>query len=223
MKAVARFSLAALALGLIAAPASAQLAGLPVVYMPAGTGVTIGGMFGRGLNNDSGKFSSAGGMVTIGLPSFWVGAGASYFDFSTLKDISFGGQAGFKIPLPPSTPVSLGIVAGASYMSNDFGGALGSIKTLFIPAGATIAFNVPSTGVSVTPWASPQFRYVRVSNGTSASNSSWGVSGGVGIGLPMGIGFDLALDYDGESKGMVGGVGLHYTIKTPGLGGGAGM
>jgi hypothetical protein len=219
MKAVARFSLAALALGLVAAPASAQLAGLPVVYAPASTGVTIGGMFGRGLNDDSGKFSSAGGMITIGLTSFWVGAGASYFDFDVLKDISFGGQAGYKLPLPPSTPVSLGVVAGVSYMSNDFGLA-GDVKTLFVPAGLTIALNMPSTGVSVTPWASPQFRYVRVSNGTSASNSSWGVSGGVSVGLPVGLGIDLALDYDGESKGMVGGAGLHYTIRTPGLGGG---
>jgi hypothetical protein len=220
MKAVARFSVAALALGLVAAPASAQLAGLPVVYAPAGTGVTIGGMFGRGLNNDSGKFNSAGGMVTIGLPNFWVGAGASYFDFDVLKDISFGGQAGYKLPLPPTTPVSVAIVAGASYMSNDLGGTLGSVKTLFIPAGASIGFNVPSASVAVTPWVSPQFRYMRVSNGGSASNSSWGVSGGVGIGLPMGVGFDLAVDYDGESKGFVGGAGIHYTIKTPGLGGG---
>jgi hypothetical protein len=218
MKAVARFSLAALALALVAAPASAQLAGLPVVYNPAGTGVTIGGMFGRGLNNDSGKLNSAGGMITIGLPMFWVGAGASYFDFDVLKDISFGGQAGYKLPLPPSTPVSVAIVAGASYMSNDLGA--GSLKTLFIPAGAAISINVPSTSVAISPWASPQFRYMRVSNGTSVSNSSWGVSGGVGIGLPMGVGFDLALDYDGETKAMVGGVGLHYTIKTPGLGGG---
>jgi hypothetical protein len=115
--------------------------------------------------------------------------------------------------------VSLGVVAGVSYMSNDFGLA-GDVKTLFVPAGLTIALNMPSTGVSVTPWASPQFRYVRVSNGTSASNSSWGVSGGVSVGLPVGLGIDLALDYDGESKGMVGGAGLHYTIRTPGLGGG---
>jgi hypothetical protein len=221
MKAVARFSLAALALGLVAAPASAQLAGLPVVYQPAGTGVTIGGMFGRGLNEDSGKLNSAGGMVTIGLPMFWVGAGASYFDFDTAKDISFGGQAGYKIPLPPSTPVSVGVVAGASYMSNsDL-----DMKTLFVPAGVTIAINVPSTSVSVTPWVSPQFRYTRVSiSGESGSESQFGGSGGVSIGLPMGVGFDVAIDYNhlpGVSQ-ISGGVGLHYTIKTPGLGG-AGM
>jgi hypothetical protein len=219
MKAVARFSLAALALGLVAAPASAQLAGLPVVYMPAGTGVTIGGMFGRGLNNDSGKLSSAGGMVTIGLPTFWVGAGASYFDFDVLKDISFGGQLGFKLPLPPTTPVTLGVVAGVSYMSNDFG-TLGDRKTLFVPAGLAVAINVPSTSVAVTPWASPTFRYYRVSNGASASESNFGVSGGVSVGFPMGFGIDLAIDYDAESKGLVGGAGLHYTIRTPSTGGG---
>lgn len=236
MKAVTRFSLAALALGLVAAPASAQLAGLPVGYMPAGTGVTIGGTFGMGLNSDAENLSgdktmSAGGMVTIGLPAFWVGAGASYFDMSgdgALKDISFGGQAGYKLPLAPGGPVSVGLVAGVSYMSNsDF-----DFKTLFVPAGLTIAFNVPSTSVSVTPWASPQFRWTRVSNGGSASEASFGASGGISIGLPVGVGFDLSVDWNripADAFGDVGapalnpilvGFGVHYTIKTPGLGGG---
>lgn len=223
MKAVARFSLAALALGLLAAPASAQLAGLPVHYVPAATGVTIGGMFGIGLNSDAENLSgdktmSAGGMITIGLPTFWVSAGASYFDLRgdlAQKDVSFGGHAGYKLPLPPSTPVSVGIVAGVSYLSADGG------NVLFVPAGVTLAINVPSTGVSVTPWASPQYRLTRFSPdvGESSSESNFGVSGGLSIGLPVGVGFDLAVDYDAESKAFLGGAGIHYAIKVPGLGG----
>jgi hypothetical protein len=231
MKAVARFSLAALALGLMAAPASAQLSGLPVVYAPASTGITIGGMYGRGLNDDSGKLNSAGGMVTIGLPAFQVSAGASYYGFGgdfPIEKVSFGGNAGYKLPLPPSTPVTLMVVAGVGYVSPE-GGSI-----LTVPAGLTLGINVPATSVSVTPWVSPQFRYTRISPdvGDGASESSFGVSGGLSVGLPVGVGIDLAVDWNripADAFGDVGapslnqitiGAGLHYTIKTPSLGGG---
>lgn len=221
MKAVGRFSLAALALGLVAAPAQAQLFGLPVAYSPAAAGVTIGGMFGRGLNTASGKSNSAGGMVTIGLPTFQVSAGASYVGFggdNPIEKISFGGNAGYKLPLPPETPVSVAVVAGVGYLSAD------GTTQLSVPVGPALSINVPSTGVAVTPWVSPQFRYFRTSGGGfSGSSSSWGVAGGVCVGFGPGVGVNLALDYHGESEAFLVGAGLHYTIKTPGLGGGGGM
>jgi hypothetical protein len=218
MKVVARFSLAALALGLVAAPASAQLLGLPVVYAPAPAGITIGGMFGRGLNDASGKANSAGGMLTYGGPMFQVGAGASYFDFDLAKTISFGGNAGVSLPLGPTLPVKILVVAGVSYASKD------GVKNLNVPAGVTFGFNVPSTSVTVTPWVSPQIRYSRIDpgTGTTFSNTDFGGSGGISIGLPMGLGFDVAVDYTNVSGGspfLVGG-GIHYTIKTPGAGSG---
>jgi hypothetical protein len=215
MKAVARFSLAALALGLVAAPASAQLLGLPVVFAPASAGITIGGMFGRGLNDASGKANSAGGMLTYGGGMFQVGAGASYFDFDLAKTISFGGNVGVNLPLGPSLPVKIMIVGGASYASKN------GVKTLFIPGGVTFGFNVPSTSVSVTPWVSPQIRYTRIDLGAgSGSSTDFGGSGGISIGLPMGVGFDVALDYTNVSGGspFLVGAGIHYTIKTPGSG-----
>jgi hypothetical protein len=218
MKAVARFSLAALALGLVAAPASAQLLGLPVVFAPAPAGITIGGMFGRGLNTASGKANSAGGMFTYGGGMFQVGAGASYFDFDVAKTISFGGNVGVNLPLGPSLPVKIMIVGGASYASKN------GVKNMFIPGGVTFGFNVPSTGVSVTPWVSPQVRYSRIDpgTGTTFSSTDFGGSGGISIGLPVGVGFDLALDYTNVSGGspFLVGAGIHYTIKTPGSGAG---
>jgi hypothetical protein len=212
MKTMVRTSLAVLALGLVADAASAQLVGLPVNYGPAGAGVTVSGMFGRGLNENSGKLNSAGGMLTYGAEMFWVGAGASYVDFSELKKVSFGGNVGVNLPLGPELPVKVAAVAGASYFS-----PATDVNTLFIPAGVTLGINVPATGVAVTPWISPQFRYARASvNGVSGSTSSWGASGGVGITLPMGFGFDVVADYDGDSEAFMAGAGLHYTFKTGG-------
>jgi hypothetical protein len=210
-----RTSLAVLALGLVADVASAQLQGIPAYnYAPAAAGVTVSGMFGRGLNDASGKANSAGGMLTYGAEMFWVGAGASYFDFSTAKVISFGGNAGVTLPLGPSVPVKVAVVAGASYASKN------SVKNMVIPAGVTLAIDVPSPNLTVVPWISPGVRHLRTDpgTGTTFSTTKFGGSGGLSVGLPMGVGFDVAVDYtniSGASPFLVG-VGLHYTFKTGG-------
>jgi hypothetical protein len=216
MKLVSRISVAALALGLSAAPAAAQLAGLPVYnYAPAAAGVTVSGMFGKGLNDASGKTSSVGGMLTYGANMFWVGAGASYYDMSSggYKEATFGGNVGINLPLGPDLPVKVAIVGGAGY------GSKSGVKDLFIPAGVTLALKVPASGISVVPWISPQFRYMREDdNGEVFSQSKFGGSGGISFGLPMGVGIDLTVDYTNISGGspFLGGVGLHYTFKTGG-------
>jgi hypothetical protein len=217
MKTMVRFSLAVLALAFAADVASAQLEGLPAYnYAPAGAGVTVSGMFGRGLNDASGKANSAGGMITYGADMFWVGGGASYFDFSEAKIVSFGGNAGVNLPLGPELPVKVAVVAGAGYWSKS------GVNSLTVPAGVTLAINVPSPTLTVTPWISPQIRYLRVSaGGVSGSTTKFGGSGGLSVTLPMGFGFDVAIDYtniSGASPLVVGG-GLHYNFKT----GGAGM
>jgi hypothetical protein len=213
MKVVTRISVAALALAAYTAPAAAQLFGLPAYnYAPAAAGVTVSGMYGRGLNDASGKANSAGGMLTYGANMFWVGAGASYFDFSTAKVAGFGGNVGVNLPLGPSLPVKVAIAAGFGYASKS------GVKNMTIPAGVTLALKVPASGISVVPWISPGMRYLRTDPGTGtwASTTKFGGSGGISFGLPMGVGFDLAIDYTNISGGspFLGGVGLHYTFKT---------
>jgi hypothetical protein len=53
----------ALALGLTASVASAQMHGLPVYGAVGGVGVTIMGDYGRGLNDESGKTNYFGGRI----------------------------------------------------------------------------------------------------------------------------------------------------------------
>lgn len=221
MRAISSISAAALALGLIAVPASAQVAGMPVNLAPRGTGVTVHGEYGRGLNDQSGKTNSVGGGVVLGLPTFQVGAGASFFDFGDngAEEISFGAHAGYALPLPPATPVSLSIVAGVGVTSFDVS-ATESATTIFVPAGVTVGFDIPSPTLSVTPWVSPQFRYTRTgetSVSPSFSNSDFGVSGGLNITLPVGLGFSGLLDYDNASEAFLVGGGLYYAIQVPSL------
>jgi len=216
MKVVSRISIGALALAAFAAPAAAQLSGLPAYnYAPAPVGVTVSGMFGKGLNDASGKTSSVGGMLTYGANMFWVGAGASYFDMSGggLKAVSFGGNVGVNLPLGESLPVKVAVVAGLGYMSKS------GFKTMTVPAGVTLALKVPASGMTVVPWISPGLRYLRADAGEGwASTTKFGGSGGISFGLPMGVGFDIALDYTNVSGGspLLFGGGLHYTFKTGG-------
>jgi hypothetical protein len=216
MKVVSRLSIAALALVLFAAPAAAQLTGLPAYnFAPAAAGVTVSGMFGRGLNDASGKINSVGGMLTYGANMFWVGAGASYVDMSSggLKAVAFGGNVGVNLPLGESLPVKVAIVAGADYWSKS------GIKAMNVPAGVTLALKVPASGITVVPWVSPGIRYMRADVGSGwSSETKFGGSGGISFGLPMGVGFDLAIDYTNISGGspLFFGGGLHYTFKTGG-------
>ncbi|MCH7876413.1 MAG: hypothetical protein IH965_14115 [Gemmatimonadetes bacterium] len=221
MKAVSRSLFAALTLGMFAAPASAQVFGMPVDFRPVGTGVTIHGGIGRGVNDSSGKITSAGGGVTIGLPSFQIGAAVSRWGLKTgePKEISFGGHAAFKLPLPPATPVSLSIGAGVGVVSTDIT-TTESVTSIFVPVGLTLAINVPSPTLDVTPWISPQFRYSRtgaIGTDPSESNSDFGVSGGLSITLPMGFGFQGLFDYDNGSEAFTVGGGVHFTIAVPSL------
>jgi hypothetical protein len=204
------------ALGLLASPALAQMIGNPVYFSPKqGVGLTIAGDYGRGLNDASTKSNYFGGRATLGLPMFAItvgGGSAKPSDGSSAT--SFGGDVAVTVVKGPMVPVTVSLQAGAGYSS------VGSAKTLHVPAGVALAFNVKSPGASVEPWVAPRVDYVRYKVGTLSTNQTKvGASGGVNIGLPSGLGFHAALDYvnvSGGSPFMVG-AGVHYTIKIPSL------
>ncbi|HEX9727615.1 MAG TPA: hypothetical protein VGA37_03805 [Gemmatimonadales bacterium] len=204
---LASISAGVLTLGFVATSASAQIGGLPVDYAPAGTGVSIQADFGRGLNNNSGKVNSIGGMVTLGLPMFQISAGVSDVDLSGAKEISFGGNVLYPLPIGGGAPVSVALAAGAGVLNSD----------IFVPAGVTLSLDVPSPALSITPWVSPQFRYIKFDAG--GNDSGFGVSGGIKVGMPMGLGFQAAFDYNQPSKSLVLGVGAHFKVSAPGMGG----
>jgi hypothetical protein len=213
MKAFVRIALAVLVLGVMSDTAAAQMVGIPASFAPAGMGPSIAVFFGRGLNENSGKANSLGGEIVYGAEQFMVGGQVGYADFSgdgAAKQINFGGKAGYALPLPETTPVNLMVVAGANYWSD--GDA--DFNSLYVPAGVSLSFDVPSESVAVTPWVAPQFRYVRFSSGGfSDSNSDFGVSGGVRVDFDM-FGIDLMGDYDNASEGFTVGAGAHVNIPT---------
>lgn len=213
----ARLSGMVTALGLLASPALAQMIGNPVYFSPKqGVGLTIAGDYGRGLNDASGKGNYFGGRATLGLPMFaiTVGGGSAKASGATTSVTSFGGDVGVTVVKGPAVPVTVSLQAGAAYSS------VSGTKTIHVPAGVALAFNVKSPGASIEPWVAPRVDFVRVSAGSiSASDTKIGASGGVNVGIPSGLGFHVAVDYvnvSGGSPFMVG-AGVHYTIKIPSL------
>jgi hypothetical protein len=218
------FALVALILGLSSEAASAQMHGLPVYGAVGGVGVTLMGDFGRGLNDDSDKSNYFGGRIELGLPmvNLYAGAGTVKPEGDLAESsITFGGGAHVKLLKGPDAPVGVGVQAGLGYLSED------GATFMRVPFGVVLAFNVPSTGVAVTPWIAPRAEWQRISveGFDSESKIGFGASGGLSIVLPVGLDFHAALDWmtiefvEGFSfKPLVVGVGASYHITVPSLG-----
>jgi hypothetical protein len=213
----ARLSALVSVLGLLATPALAQMIGNPVYFnQSGGVGLTLNADYGRGLNNASGKANYFGGRATLGLPivAITVGAGSAKASGGTAVT-SFGGDAAVTVVKGPLVPVNVALQAGVGYSS------VSGVKTMHVPAGVAVTFKVKSPGASVEPWVAPRVDYMHVSaGGASASQTKFGGSAGLNVGLPTGLGFHVALDYlniSGASPLTVG-AGIHYAIKMPSLG-----
>lgn len=218
MKALARFAAAGLVLTLAARPLTAQLANNPTYFAPnAGTGLTVSGEYGLGLNNNSGKGYSINARAELGLPMISVsaGGGLAYPNGGGSSTANFFGGAGLTLMSLPLTGVSVSAHAALGYMSSN------GTTNLNVPIGITLGIKPPSPGVSFEPWVSARIHYARASaGGFSASTTNIGAGAGVNVGLPMGIGAHAALDYLAVSGGapILFGIGLHYTFSVPGLG-----
>jgi len=220
-------------LGVLAAPTAAQIYGNATYAAMPGTGVTISGDWAMGMNDDA-KLVDAndalkapmyvGGRIGLGLSKFGVWAGAGGYPIGVDgydAKVGFGGGAGFHVLSGPEMPVTVSVQAGAGYYKYE------EAKSLVVPFGALVAINVPTSGVEITPWIYPRGEWNKYDEvDYSSSKVGFGVSGGLMVTLPMGLGFQGTLDWrsvkfegDTESwKPMTVSAGLHYKIKVPSLG-----
>ena len=246
---VVRLGTAALIAGTLARPAGAQLAGNPVYFSPKQpTGLTLALDFGSTLNlkydgvkytigGQSVKPNNLGARATLGLPLITVGVGVGIYNpdltgVSADKETQFMGSAALKVFSPPLVPVGISLQAGAGYLKQ--GSGAGAVKTISVPIGVGVAIKPPTPGLSVEVWGAPrlQFNAVSVTGSGSRAQAGIGASGGVNLGMPMGLGVHLAVDYTKlsakasagtgsltlpETQGIVFGAGLHYTFTIPGL------
>ncbi len=237
-KLIGSVTVAAFLVGVVATSAAAQLLGNGTYAAMPGTGVTIWGDYALSMNDDAkfdvnGTLESAsfgGGRIELGLPMFGVWAGAGSYPIGVTDvsgKIGFGGGAGFHVFNAPLTPVSVSIQAGVGYYKNS---DEADAKFLKVPFGALIAINVPTTGIGVTPWVYPRGEYITFGEAgfDTIGKVGFGVSGGLMVTAPMGLGVQGSLDWlsvsdlfgegTGSWKPLTLSFGLHYKIKVPSLG-----
>jgi hypothetical protein len=193
-----------MAIGFAVAPAAAQLPNQPVYAIPKGVGLGLNADFGLGI--DPSGNSGIAVRATLGLPMIKLTLGLAPDMMDNGENTLMVGGAVQLIPMPVS--IRLQANAGRGLTSNDMG----------VVVGAVIGLNVPSPAISVEPWVMPSMRFTIPDVGGSSSDP--GVSLGVNLGLPGGIGGHAALDIMrvGGTNFIGGGIGLHYMLSVPGLG-----
>jgi len=205
----------ALAVGLVVAPAAAQLNSIPVYFNPkGGTGFTLAGDFGKGVNTQSGKNTAFGVRASVGGGPFSIGAGVGTVSLAGQSEVQYMGNAALRIVGGPLIPVSVAVQAGVGYLK------VGSVKTLNVPIGVGIGLSVPTPGFSFDPWIAPRVTVNAVEIlGITTTNSGVGVSGGVNLAFVMGLGLHLGFDWTkvGGSTPLIIGAGVHYKFGPPGI------
>ncbi|MGE0351841.1 MAG: hypothetical protein AB7I33_02195 [Gemmatimonadales bacterium] len=206
--------LLALAMSLgVTAVAAAQNPGLPVYNNGVGTGIQLQAEAGF-PNTDAGKGTAYGLTGELGLGPLGVSATVSNYDPKNgSSHTSFGGTVNFKVFGGPLIPFAITLQGGAAHTD------LGTFTMWRFPVGVGLTATIPTTVVAIHPWIAPRLDVVRISNGSSNTDSNFGISGGIDFNLLSGLGFSVAYDrvtVDGASPAVIG-VGVHYAIKVPGL------
>lgn len=207
-------------------PAVGQLEGLPVYFNPKmGTGFTLSGDYGRGINDDSGKEDAIGARATLGISAFSLGAGVGRFN----GENNFQGVAAVRVLGGALVPIAVSLQAGIGYSKPGEGATESTVYN--IPVGIGFGLNIPTPGFLFEPWIAPRFNLRRVEiNGQTENQTGFGLSGGITIGFAMGLAIHAGLDWADidsatftsfsidASQPMTLGIGLSYTFRLPGLG-----
>ncbi len=206
------FSIGVVAL-LVASPATGQLVNFPVLALSPGDGVTsIGGGWGRGLNDDSGKLNAFGVGVRRSMEEVSFSVAGGYILDATGPDtdgeVTFSGALAYHLPIESSVNVSL--QTGIGYIS-----ILDETATNF-PLGVAITGSSEAGSMMVTPWIMPRVHFQRFGGST---DTDFGASGGVGFASEGGFGFGAAVDFlsvvdgAGGSNSVLGfSVGVNYRL-----------
>lgn len=206
-----RVTLVAGLLALAAAPAAAQLAGMPVWNSPkGGSGITISGDYGS-PNDDAGGGNAFGARGTLGLANLAITVGLSSWKPDGAADAatSMGGNATFRVIGGSLLPVAINLQVGGSRTT-----ATGFADLTTIIAGGGISAAVPTPGVSVEPYLSVTNRWVNSGGGNNDSRIGWTIGANVGMGM---FGFHLAYDMQkvgAANQGIIG-IGAHVALKAP--------
>jgi opacity protein-like surface antigen len=217
------FVLAALAVCSLAAPASAQVLGLPVYNHGVGSGISVNGDV--AYPNDEhfdaeGTVYAVTGAMALG-PIGLTATMASSSPHEGESHSTFGGTANFKLFGGPLIPIGVNFQAGAAWTTipgANFGG-VGDLDIISVPVGIGVSATIPTPGVSIKPWIAPRMQYTRSTGDVDDSATDFGLSAGVNLGLLMGLNARVAYDYINTDTGRptTWSFGLGWNFNVPGL------
>ena len=210
------------AASLVAVPARAQVLGLPVYGAGVGSGISLNADYGF-LTVDPGASKAKTIGLTGGVALGPLGVTATYAstnpDGAGDNQSSLGATANMKVFGGPLIPVSVNAQVGVGYWKVKDGFAPGvDQKFVNVPVSLGIALNIPTPGVSIKPWIAPRMQYTRSTGGADDSQTKFGISAGVNLGLIGGINGRIAYDQismDNNVKNKVFSVGLGWNFNVP--------
>ncbi len=207
----------AFAVGGVARPAPAQLAGMPLWNSPKnGTGVTISGDLGF-PDSTGGKGSTYAARINLGMPSVTLGAtvGVRNPKGPGSNVTEYGGTAAFRLIGGSLIPVAVNLQGGLAGFKDT-----SSVTNTRFTAALGLSIDVPAPNLSIEPWVAPGFRVNhRGASGLlpSSTNTNFGIAGGFNLGFGM-FGLHTALDYEkikGAGHTTSFGLGAHVAIRPP--------
>lgn len=178
---------------LVSAPVAAQSLGLPVVNNGVGTGINLAVDVGFS-NEDAGKATTIGGSATLGIGFVGVTGTIARYNPKVGDAIWAPGVSGsLRLLGGPLIPLRVVALAGVSHWKSS-----GNSFT-HVPISLGIAATIPSPGFAIKPWIAPRIDFMRqVLDGgddiTDGTDASFGISGGIELGLLNGMSIRAAYD-----------------------------
>lgn len=208
--------------GAFAAPAAAQVRGIPVYNSGIPSGIAIYGDIGF-PNEDAGKGRALAVSGRAGFGPFGATAILSTFNPEDPGDskLSVGGTLNFKVFGGPLIPLSVTLQGGIGYSKPEVGVLpTGQENQFRFPIGVGFALTIPNPALAIKPWIAPRVDIVRTSGGGSSdTESNFGLGSGLELNLLSGLGLHAAYDrvfVDGGDPSVFA-FGAHYAFRIPGL------
>ena len=183
--------LAALAITIaVAAPAQAQVAGLPVFNngVPRGLTVALDAGFPDDESGGGETYALTGGLG-FGLLGFTATLGSTDTDFGD-NEVIYGGTANLRIIGGPLVPLSVNLQGGVGFAD------IAGTKYAHVPVGVGVGLTIPLPVLGLKPWIAPRWDYLDrdPGAGSAESESAFGYSAGLDMNFVFGLGARVAYD-----------------------------
>lgn len=205
-----------------AAPAAAQVRGIPVYNAGIPRGIGVYGDVGF-PNDEAGGGTGYGVTGRAGFGPFGATAILSSYDYDGPgePDLSVGATLNYRVFGGPLVPLTVTLQGGIGYAKPDGILPNENITQVRFPVGVGFALTIPNPILAIKPWLAPRIDIVRTSfeDADAETDSEFGLSGGLELNTLGGFGVHATYDAifaDGGTPGIFG-VGAHYTFRVPGL------